>query len=288
LVRKSTRDIITHIQAIDAHHVAIARRFACDSEIQQKFHRLEHMYLCIRSVFLKILLLSASLIGFSVPAQVLYSTGFETPEYHLGSLDGQDGWSTSFAGATSTAMIQSDRVKDGANALQINAGSTQSGVIKSSLVMDALSVTISTDIYIESSSRISNWQFGVYHGFGGVNITTSGAIQFASPGFPSTPPGIFSRDAWHSLRVEYDLAEASFAVYLDNNEVGSGLGMFPGFYYEFVSINSFGGSTADDRAFVDNVTLSMVAIPEFGPMSVLVASALLCVGIYHRVGSYCG
>ena len=58
-------------------------------------------------------------MGGSILAATVYSTGFESPTYTAGAVAGQDGWSQDI-GATSSITVQSATVKTGTQAVQFN------------------------------------------------------------------------------------------------------------------------------------------------------------------------
>lgn len=205
-------------------------------------------------------------------ATVIYSTGFENPPFTLGALNGQNGWST-FGNAN--VIVQNSIVKSGSQAIEIDAGTNQSGPLHHDSPGAGVVVSIQADIYLASSSNETAWQFGVYNGFGGINILTNGELQILTPAFPVTGP-LVSRDVWNNYRIDYNEVTGQFNVFLNGAAVATNEPMFSGFSYSFATLNSFGYTGANDRAFMDNFSVSTV--PE--PSSLM----LLCSGLVGLAG----
>lgn len=149
-------------------------------------------------------------------ASVVYGTGFENPPFTLGSLNGQNGWAT-FGNAN--VVVQNVVVKSGLQAVEIDAGTTQSGALHFDSPGTGVIVSLQADIYLASSSNETAWQFGVYNGFGGINILPNGTLQILTPGFPVTGP-LVNRDVWNNYRIDYNEVTGLFNVFSERHASG--------------------------------------------------------------------
>lgn len=209
-------------------------------------------------------------------ATTVYSTGFENPPFTLGSLNGQNGWAT-FGNAN--IVVQNSVVKSGLQAVEIDAGTNQSGPLHFDSPGTGVVVRLQADIYLTTSSNETAWQFGVYNGFGGINILPDGSLQIAAPGFPVTGP-LVNRDVWNNFRIDYNEVTGHFNVFLNGTPVATNEAMFNGFAYSFATLNSFGYTGANDKAFLDNFSVNTV--PEPSSLLLLGSGVLGLAGVARR------
>ena len=225
----------------------------------------------------KVIAILIAFSGLALPAHAgtLFSTGFESPTYSLGALSGQDGWDFFGSG---TAVVQDAVVHSGSQAAEITAASAQTGPMRLFPAPSANSlITMTADIYLQSSSRQTAWQFGAYNGFGGINVLADGSVQLITTGLPVVS-SLVSRDAWNQYELDYDLQSSTFDFLLNGTSIASNLA-FPGpiSYYSGTSylttVNSFGGGDANDAAFVDDLSITANPVPEPGSLALLLPAA---------------
>lgn len=245
-----------------------------------------------------------SLTAVPSEAAVLYSTGFENPPFVLGPINGQAGWFVfSASGQTSDPVIENTLVKTGLQAVRVDGSVTgQTGpVLAPNFVAPVLDM--SADLYLGSSSSLSEWQFATTGaggiGFaGGIDIGSATSVRgggttiYAITGNFTTVLGTFSRGTWHHVDIILDYATQTFDVELDGALLGSGLpfcGNNPNATTTFCNgapvtslgwafFDSFGGG--NDLGAMDNFSIS-TPVPEPATMSLL-GTSLLPLGLASR------
>jgi hypothetical protein len=91
----------------------------------------------------------ALLLGSARPAcaDIIYQTGFEPPTYHLGTMEGQDGWSFS-----TVPVVQNSTVLSGSQAVEFDASQVSSG---QNLIERGLSYCTEHDVTVGIAERRS-------------------------------------------------------------------------------------------------------------------------------------
>ncbi len=232
---------------------------------------------------------AAVILGFimlagSAEAQIVYQTGFESPEYAVGGLVGQNGW-LQFGGATST--VQTDVVKSGLQAMKVD-GSAVSGQTGPYLgTPTALTkVSLSADILLTSGTSAPRaWQFaalgdGLVGFSGGIDPQPNGDFLLITNGFPALSG--FTRDVWHNVDIRLDYGTQTWSLRLDGAEVASNLAFcgsngactnafLPG--YVNMIFDTF-GSLGDDAGYLDNLIIqgySDAVVPEPASWAMLIS-----------------
>jgi hypothetical protein len=223
----------------------------------------------------------ASLVLAAAPLQasVIYATGFESPAFSLGGINGQDGWSTFNTPAAST--VQNTVAASGTQALRVDGTPTGQHGAYYSTGTGATSLLLSADILLSSASDQSGWQFaglgpGLAGFVGGFDITGT-TIQAITAGFPVI--GTLARDVWNHFDLYFDFDLQQTTIVLNGSTLASGLA-FCGDNGPCAGANvaalgtiifdSFGSGL--DAGYMDNFSLSTV--PEPGTLA-LVGAALL-------------
>ncbi len=208
-------------------------------------------------------------------AETVYSTGFESPTFTPGTIQGQNGWAV-FGTTPSAAQVENTFAQSGSQALSVlpalaipNQTGPYYGVSTTASIVE-----MSADIYLASSSNRSAWQFAAtgpaLTGFiGGINIQSSGAIDLITSG--ETYVGTITYNAWHPVDFVFNFTTQTYNFSLDGTLVSSGVpfcGSNSG--CTGTSVSSFGDALfdtfpaagANDIGYMDNITISSVAAPE--------------------------
>lgn len=176
----------------------------------------------------------------SLCAAELYSTGFEAPEFKLGSLGTGAGLATQSSRWSLYALeigvdlpglvkVQSATVKSGGQALMVQSSAAKSIIsgFSTQLENTAKSVVFQANVRLGSSANLSRWQFAVGDpsaegGYvGGVNIAAEdGSLEFISKGGGKTGP-LIARDAWHRLVLDFDISKQTYRVLVNGTAVAS-------------------------------------------------------------------
>jgi len=220
----------------------------------------------------------------TVRADVLYTTGFESPTFTTGPVSGQNGWSV--FGTSSAVQVEDFFAESGSQAVDVipSLASGQTGPYYG-LSTTAPEIELSADIYLASSSAQSAWQFaalgpGLNDFIGGINISNTGAITVQSTSAPAA--GTFTYNAWQSLDFVFDFTTQTYSFSLDGSLIGSSIPFcgsdsgctganIPSFGDVLFDVFPAGG--ANDIGYMDNVTISSVSTPEPGSLLLLATCA---------------
>ena len=205
------------------------------------------------------------------PPVLAYTTGFEAPEFKVGSfgsgtaLETQSThWSLHRDAVGSNlprlATIQTSVSKSGSQALAVHAeyaNSIKAG-ISATFENQAKSIIIEADIFLASSSDQSVWQFAAGDktaGFvGGINIAPdNGLFQLITPGFKKTAP-IINRDTWYRLGLVFDLTNQTYQVIVDRKVIADEVPFHnPAKSLGVFQFDNF--SKGNDTAYLDNFSM---------------------------------
>lgn len=223
-------------------------------------------------------------VGDSVQASTIYSTGFESPDFHTGVLSGQDGWSQSggFGTGDTKPFVQNTDVCTGLQAITLTSGN--STATEARRVGDVLTgiVTMSFDIKIfegttaglsanlnvtASESSTSIWYPII------ITFSTNGNI-LAQNGNSVTDSGVaWSSSSWQNITMVADTETRTYDLIIDGTTVLSDLG-FRGSTVSTISMIDFYMPMAGERnegMYVDNVSL----IPEPATIGLLGIGGLM-------------
>jgi hypothetical protein len=213
-------------------------------------------------------------------AGVIYATGFESPAFSVGTIQGQDGWSTFNSPAAST--VQNTVAAAGTQAVRVDGSvGGQHGAYYSTGTA-AASLLLSADLLLSSASSQSAWQFaaigpGLVGFAGGFNIINGTTIQAITAGFPVI--GTLARDVWNHLDIYLDFDLQQTTIVLNGSTLASGLafcgdnGPCAGASVAALGtilFDSFG--SGQDAGYMDNLSLSTV--PEPGTLALVGAAVL--------------
>jgi PEP-CTERM motif len=214
-------------------------------------------------------------------AGVIYTTGFENPPFTLGTINGQDGWSTLVAPVVS--QIENTVAASGLQALAIvpavapiNDG--QDGAFFGTAPLTG-QVDISADVALFSSTVQSEWQFaGLTGGLapfaGGFDVFPDGTIHAISNGYPILGNWAYNQFNLADLLLDFDTQ--TFNVSINGVLIGSNLAMcgdngpcaganvpsFGDFVFDaFPQENSDHHSISNDLGVLDNLDIQTVPEP---------------------------
>jgi predicted Ser/Thr protein kinase len=205
---------------------------------------------------------------------VIFSTGFERPDYPLGrfrrtnTADVGDNHSVIFnhnekADLDRVFQIQDKVVRSQSQALMVNPANLRGQVgVEFSFENSSPYVVISADLFLASSSDQTDWAFagcdpeaGDSWNVAGFNVFSAGHLQMSSPGWPQNMSKI-QRDLWTHIELRVDLKAQAYDVLFNGSMVASKAPFVAhSTKLRMLRFGTFGGG--NDRAYLDN--LSVVA-----------------------------
>lgn len=240
-------------------------------------------------------------LSVSAYADVIYSTGFESPTFTADTtIAGQDGWSI-FNSGSSIDNIENTFPPPFAGAQAagvLPSGTEQSGIYRTDTATGPL-IDLNAEIYIASTglSQESDWQFAATGEvslltpfIGGINLVPDtgsvDTIDAITAGGPSI--GSFSLNNWNDVDLLFNFTTQTYTISLNGTVLASNLafcgdnntcagepvteGAFSSFFDVFATASS------NDLGAIDNLSLSS-AVPEpatYGLTGIaLLAGALL-------------
>lgn len=225
----------------------------------------------------KLLFAILTLWHVSIPlfaAEAILVTGFESPEFNLGSFGTGNGgetqspaWSLLWFGPVPDILnlvrVQSTVVRSGMQALAVQSefqNSAQRGFF-TVREHSAEIVKIGADVRLASATSQTTWQFGVGDysaegGFvGGFNIASDdGRLQQFTAGFPDTGP-IVRRDMWYRFDLVFDLPKQTYSISVDGVVIAPRLAFLaPTSKLRIFQFDTF--ASGNDVAYFDNFSFT--------------------------------
>lgn len=225
-------------------------------------------------------------------ADVIYSSGFESPTYNTGALVGQDSWLGS-GPSGDEPVVQSSLVHGGSQA----GGALRSGTDLGTSIMAYRDFTqTSTGIVVQAAIRIEDMAgsggyfdaFYVYRdSFGGERATI---LYFQDDGDITVYDGGTERtvsswvdDTWYQLDFTFDVPSQLFDLSINGSQVATnfvflnlGATSIGG-----IALQEYGGLTGGGVYF-DDLSVSVIPEPGSGLLFGLAASVLLAASLIRR------
>jgi hypothetical protein len=209
-------------------------------------------------------------MGGSILAATVYSTGFESPTYTAGAVAGQDGWSQDI-GATSSITVQSATVKTGTQAVQFNPTGQPNFTrvyrfpfFDTSASAEKL-VILSADVFISSAGNPSEFRISAFNANGDslpfVRILQNGLLNVSAVLTNVT----VTKDVWHHYELRFDFVNYKMGVVYDGVWVASGIAFSSASpIYSTFAVEVLPGGSGTSPVFLDNVsvTSAVVTVPE--------------------------
>jgi hypothetical protein len=229
--------------------------------------------------------------GTASAATTVYATGFEAPAFGLGQLDGQDDWEAEFLVDPVNAMIQGQVVRNGAQALEIDAAPQQGSNFwfRKGFNFDAAAgpettVRVRYDTLIEDitrSERSDNWGVQVYDN--AVNLAAYAYVGAnnqvfyydGATGVEVNSQAAASRGEWFTFGLDIDYATRTYAVVLNGQAIVSGVAIDAGASNFFGEATLWLAGPGNDTAWYDDFSITRVPTPSGA--AVLAGAGLLAV-----------
>jgi hypothetical protein len=225
------------------------------------------------------------LLATSAQASSIYQSGFESPTYTVGGLDGQDGWSA-FANAT----VQTSTVFAGTQAASIEAnGLSGQYVAAHALTYNSVAnpdaqVDITGEFFISTAGSGTNWDIAAVLGnagfIGQLTVVDSSFVQLGivSANLGNVP---ISRGVWNSFDMILNYATDIQSAYINGTFVGQG---------SFASASTtlddynFGinGTSGSDTLSLDDLSITAVPVPSSALMGVALLGGLMVAQTIRR------
>jgi|GEM_PF-4419449 len=247
----------------------------------------------MKTRLLKFLIYMCVVTSSPLRASVTYSTSFESPEFATGAFpttaysDAPDSYWGAW-GVTNVTSVQNSIAHSGSQSVLLSpalGNDNQSGFWTEHENSGTL-VTISADVFLQSSSSPSSWQFASYDWtdtdwffVGGFNIDgQNGHLQLITPGFPDTVPGIVARDTWNNFKTIYNTTSQTFDIYINNSLVAGNLPFLTSTPtvrgFQFDTWGRQGGPAVNDAAYFDDFSFEAVPEPMRGLMFMIGVCAI--------------
>lgn len=211
-------------------------------------------------------------------ATVVYSTGFESPAFTIGNLDGQNGWDGHTYGNPSAAKVQTGVTHAGSQAVKIDSGPIYpSAWYVKDVSFDPVAagtpiVTVAWSMRLDTgSSNSSGWGVDVYGANGGsrvgyMQVDSTNHVKFNGVATGAT----ITRGTWYDFALVFDYATHTYQGFVNGSSVAPAAAM--------PAYNGFGDADLTcwgagyDVAYFDDY--SIVATPEPASLGLLALGAL--------------
>ena len=188
------------------------------------------MHVLTRSIIAAVLI--AAPLAAAAQGSVIYSSnGFETPTFSTGSLGGQDGWSIP-VGAATDAVVQTDNVFEGAQAVQLK--DTGARVLARYYQIVATDQWVDLMFYAPAAAEIETNatirlrgrnDANTYAAYLTVSFNSAGRVAEAPSGNPNNQ---YQFEAWNRVTLKLDLTNDTWDLYLNGQLAGENLAFISG------------------------------------------------------------
>jgi hypothetical protein len=231
--------------------------------------------------------LATGLLTTAATASTIYSTGFESPTFTEGNIDGQDGWKVvNPDNPPFYYQVETFNVKSGSQAVIVRPqhSGLQTGVYHSDTAAGPI-IDLAADLYLTGGNTW--WQFaglgpGLFPFIGGIDIDLNANNQMTLITAGSPNAGTFTRDTWHHVDFLFNMITQQYNFSFDGSLVATGVpfcGSNAG--CTGAPVSSYGSSLfdvftqGDDIGYIDNFSLSNVSVGVPEPASFF----LIAVGV---------
>ncbi len=233
----------------------------------------------------RLFVLCVSVLAFSICASAgnVYQTGFESPAYTTGTLNGQNGWFNSTIPVVETAVVHSGSQAVGFDASK-DPGGQNAVVTPLSFTASPANpvVTVQVDAYFtQPASGNTFWDVAAVVSSTGfidqLEVDNSGnaVLGLASTGVGSVP---VLANAWNTFDLMLDYNTQTSSAYVNGTFIGSGAFANPSTDLTFLGFGvngSFGQGTG--QMYVDDI---VVSTPE--PSTLVLLSLGAAFGYFRR------
>jgi hypothetical protein len=271
--------------------------FIPDSEADPAIISIAHMKNSFKRVL--ILVVFNLLVAHELHAStVVYQTGFEAPDFRLGSLLGQCGWSSGSSCSQNAAQIISS---SGGQAVQISGSLVASdgpnfyncNFFKSLTNYNPVAsgtpiVRVAADIWLNlgASASQSSWQYAFLilndqngNGYESIGLDKNGVVfgqNFASPDQIAGIGGT-GTNGFHNLRVDLNFTSRTINYFVDGFSIGSTpFNATSSNLLGSVSLILQGGHPIDSTLVVDNLSVTASSVASISPCDLQITSAGPC------------